>query len=217
MGGSGYERFRIATFGFPFIFLEGKTMEFRSKKIPKNLDSPSTIANNMVIQAVAKKICLVSGVNATANGAGADSDKVIAFSSCPDKWRVVGIGAYVVAGGASTILESVLWGYLVSDIGAEDKDAFGSIVCVVTANKELVAGDIIYQGIAPFDNFLGVDALANAGAHTWDISGAGAGVSMGVWQSKAAILSVTKANVASSTATVIPFVLIEYDTGAGLT
>jgi hypothetical protein len=191
-------------------------MEYRSKKIPRSMDAPSTIANNMIMQAVARKIALISGINATANGNGADSDKVIGFVSATDEWRVVGIGGWVNVKGTDQIAESVTWGYHISDIGAEDKDAFGSIVCTTTADKEFESGDMFYQGIAPFDDFFGLDALASAGAHTWDISGTGAGVSMGVWQSKAAMLSVTKVNVASSTATIVPFILIEYNTGAGI-
>jgi hypothetical protein len=174
-------------------------------------------ANNMVMLATGKKLKLMTSVIASANGAGSDSVVNLGLVAGTEKWRIVGIGGYVVAKGADTILESMVWGYLISDIGASDEDAFGSVVCVVTANKELEAGDILYQGINPYDNFFGLDALASAGAHTWDISGTGAGLLMGDWQTKAAFLTATKKNVASSTATIVPFVLIEYETGGGVT
>jgi hypothetical protein len=86
-----------------------------------------------------------------------------------------------------------------------------------TANKEVKDGDYIYQGVSPFDDYFEFDALENAGTHTWDISGAGAGVLMGDWQTKSAHLVMTKANVASSTATGYAMFLIEYELGSGVT
>jgi hypothetical protein len=191
-------------------------MEFKVKKTPRNLDNRLSLINSMINEMCAKKLVLLSAVTATANGAGSDSIVNLGLVAGSNRWRVVGIGGYVAAKGASTILESMVWGYSPSDIGVADEDAFGSVVCVVTGDKELEAGDIIYQGISPYDNFFGFDALESAGAHTWDISGTGAGVLMGDWQTKAAFINATKKNVASSTATIVPFILIEFEIGAGV-
>lgn len=152
----------------------------------------------------------------SANGDGSDSVMNMGIMMSTFGWRVVGIGGYVVVGGLSTKAESGVWGFLVSDIGAADEDAFGSFVCNTTASKQFTAGDIIYQGITPFENVLGLDALAIADSHTWDISGTGAGVQMGVWQTKAAFLSFTKKNVANSDATICPFFVVEYNLGDGV-
>ena len=192
-------------------------MEFRSKKIPGEMDSQSTIANSLILQATARKLVLITSNIVSANGNGAASDVYMGIVAAPDKWRVVGVGAWIASGGASTIEESIWWGHLTSDIGGADEDCFGAFVCTPTANKELVYGDILYQGVAPFENFLGIDALENAGEHVWDIGGAGAGVKMGVWQTKMAALRVKKCNVANSTALINPFFLVEYETGGGIT
>jgi hypothetical protein len=191
-------------------------MEFKVKKTPRNLDNRLSLINSMINEMCGKRLKLMSSAIASANGAGADSVVNLGLVAGPNRWRIVGVGGYVVVKGASTILESMVWGYLVSDIGVADEDAFGSVVCVVTADKELEAGDILYQGISPYDDFFGFDALASAGAHTWDISGDGAGVLMGDWQTKAAFLSATKKNVANSTAVIVPFVLIEFEIGGGV-
>jgi hypothetical protein len=133
------------------------------------------------------------------------------------RWLVVGIGAHVYVDATSTKAESFTWGYYLSDLGAMDADAFGSFVMDTTADKQIVDGDIIYQGIAPFDDYFDFDALANAGVHTWDISGAGAGVLMGEWQTKSAFLVIIKENVAASTGRGYGFFLIEYEIGGGVT
>jgi hypothetical protein len=191
-------------------------MEFKVKKTPRNLDNRLSLINSMIMETCGKKLEVMSAFDPSANGAGADSVVNLGLVAGTDRWRIVGIGGYVVVKGASTILESMVWGYLVSDIGAADEDAFGSVVCVVTADKELESGDILFQGITPYDDFFGFDALESAGAHTWDISGTGAGLLMGDWQTKAAFLNATKKNVASSTATIVPFVLVEFEVGGGV-
>lgn len=196
-------------------------MDFRSKKIPAFLDIPSSIANNMVLQATAKRLTTLSSMALTGTGDGAGS--VVPFplmlipKSVGARWRVVGVGAYIYADGTSTVAEKFTWGHYLSDLGAIDSDAFGDFVMDTGAGKQLKDGDMIYQGIAPFDNYFDLDALENAGAHTWDISGAGAGVLMGEWQTKSAHLVMTKANVASSTATAYGFMLLEYEAGGGIT
>jgi hypothetical protein len=191
-------------------------MEFKVKKTPRNLDNRLSLINSMIMETCGKKLKLLSATGATANGASGDSIVNLGLVAGTDRWRVVGIGGYVGVKGASTILESIFWGYLVSDIGSVNDDAFGSVVCVVTGDKELESGDILFQGITPYDDFFGFDGLESAGAHTWKISGVGAGAQMGVWQTKAAFLTATKKNVASSTATIVPFVLIEFEIGGGV-
>jgi hypothetical protein len=196
-------------------------VEFRSKKIPTELDSPASIANNMVMQATGKRLAALFGSACTGNGDGAGTFVVSGAMLVPKKvgsqWRVVGVGGYVFTDGASTVAEQVEWGYQISDLGATDYDAFGSFVQDTTADKQLKFGDFIYAGVAPFDDYFDFDAPELAGSHTWDISGAGAGVLMGEWQTKSAHVVMAKQNVASSTATLYPVFLIEYETGGGVT
>jgi hypothetical protein len=196
-------------------------VEFRSKKIPTNLDAQGSIANSLVMAATGKRLLVLSSLAATGTGDGAATvvhlPNMLIPKSVGARWHVVGIGAYVYANGASTVAESFQWGHYLSDLGSLDVDAFGSFVMDTTANKQIVDGDFIYAGVAPFDDYFEFDALANAGSHTWDISGAGAGVLMGDWQTKSAHLVMAKANVASSTATGYAFFLIEYEIGGGLT
>ena len=196
-------------------------MEYRSKKITGPLDSISSIANNMVMQAASKRLITLSSLAVTGTGNGAASVVPLPLMLIPKsvgaRWRVVGVGAYIYADGTSTVAESFTWGHYLSDLGAIDSDAFGSFVMDTGAGKQLKDGDMIYQGIAPFEDYFELDALENAGVHTWDISGAGAGVLMGDWQTKSAHLVMTKANVASSAATGYGFMLIEYEPGGGIT
>jgi hypothetical protein len=86
-----------------------------------------------------------------------------------------------------------------------------------TADKQIKFGDFIYQGIAPYDDYFDFDVPELEGTHVWDISGAGAGVLMGDWQTKSAQLTMVKQNVAGSTATAYPIYLIEYEQGGGIT
>jgi len=196
-------------------------MEYRSKKIPQFLDAPSSIANNMVMLATGKRLITISSLALTGTGDGAGSVVPLPLMLIPKKvgarWRVVGVGAYIYTDGTSTVAESFTWGHYLSDLGSIDSDAFGSFVMDTGAGKQVKDGDFIYQGIAPFDDYFDFDALENTGAHTWDISGAGAGVLMGEWQTKSAHLVMTKVNVASSTATAYAFFLIEYEIGNGVT
>jgi hypothetical protein len=196
-------------------------MEYRSKKIPTNLDAMGSIANSLVMQATGKRLLALFGQDITGNGDGAATYAEIGAMLIPKsvgaRWRVVGVGAYVFDKGTSTIAEKIEWGYMLSDLGATDYDAFGSFVQDTTADKELEYGDFIYQGISPFDAYLGFDVPENEGSHTWDIAGPGAGILIGEWQTKSAILTIVKQNVASSTATVYPIYLIEYELGGGVT
>jgi hypothetical protein len=191
-------------------------MDYRVNSFGPSKDKIINIARGEVITCCARRLMLLTGIGGvTGTGNGSDSTVRLGLIGAPEGWRIVGIGAFVVAKGADTKQESITWGFGIGDIGAQDLDAFGSVVCVATSNKEWEAGDFMYQGIAPFEDFFKLDALASAGAHVWDISGTGAGVQMGVWQYKAAMLTVTKANVADSTATVVPFMLVEYNAGGG--
>jgi hypothetical protein len=196
-------------------------MQFRSKKIPNNLDVQGSIANSLVMQATGKQLLALFGQSVTTNGDGSATYVAAGGIVIPKKvgaqWRVVGIGAYINNDGASTVAEKIEWGHQISDRGATDYDGFGSFVQDTTADKQLKFGDFIYQGIAPYNDYFDFDAVANAGTHTWDISGAGAGTLMGSWQTKSAHLVMVKQNVASSTATVYPIFLIEVETGSGVT
>lgn len=196
-------------------------MEYRSKKIPRFLDAPSSIANNMVMLATGTRLITLPTASLTGTGDGVASialpPLMLIAKGVGARWRVVGVGAFIYNHGASTVAESFLWGHYLSDLGAQDDDAFGSFTMDVTADKQVKHGDFLYQGIAPFDDYFEFDALELAGSHTWDISGAGAGVLMGEWQTKSTFLVMTKANVASSTATGYGFFLIEYDVGGGIT
>jgi len=175
----------------------------------------------MVMLATGKRLVTLSSLALTGTGDGAGSVVPLPLMLIPKsvgaRWRVVGIGAYVYADGTSTVAESFTWGHYLSDLGSIDSDAFGSFVMATGAGKQVKDGDFIYQGIVPFDDYFDFDALENAGVHTWDISGAGAGVLMGDWQTKSAHIVMVKQNVANSTATLYPLFLIEYETGGGIT
>jgi hypothetical protein len=196
-------------------------MQFRSKKIPNNLDPQGAIANSLVMQATGKQLLALFGEGLIGHGADQGylvvSGGILIPKSVGARWRVVGVGAYVMVDGTSTIAEQIGWGYQTSDLGAEDYDAFGSFVMDTTADKQLKYGDFIYQGIAPFDDYFNFDAPELAGAHTWDIAGAGAGVLMGEWQTKSAHLVMVKEHVANSTARGYSIFLIEIETGGGVT
>lgn len=192
-------------------------MDFNVVKPPHVMDSKLGMVYGAISRVGNKRVKLLSSRNAiTGNGASGDSIVRVGIVASCCRWRVVAIGGYVYVKGADTVQEIMEWGYLISDIGAADPDAFGKVTCVATSNKEWEAGDFMYQGIAPYTDFFGFDALASAGAHVWDISGTGAGVSMGEWQTKAALLIATKKNVGSSTALIMPAFLIEYETGGGV-
>jgi hypothetical protein len=179
-------------------------MQFRSKKIPTNLDGPGSIANSLVMQATGKQLLALFGEYII--GHGADQGYYVAGGgilipkSVGARWRIVGVGAYIAIDGTSTVAEE-----------------FGSFVMDTTADKQLKYGDFIYAGIAPFSDYFNFDAPELAGAHTWDISGAGAGVLMGEWLTKSAELVMVKEHVANSTARGYSIFLIEIETGGGVT
>jgi hypothetical protein len=145
-------------------------MQFRSKKIPNNLDALGSIANSLVMQATGKLLAILTTQGNTGNGDGAATyvtpPIMVIPKSVGARYRVVGIGAYIGLDATSTVAESFQWGHLISDLGAQDGDAFGSFVMDTTAGDQIVDGDFIYAGIAPFDDYFEFDALANAGTHT---------------------------------------------------
>jgi len=145
---------------------------------------------------------LLMGQVATGNGASAAS--TVHLGMIPlDHWRVVGVGMVVTTDGASTVAEVVEWGNLVSDVGASDPNAFGQLAMDVTADDQWTAGDM-YIKCEGYD-LPAVDAEANAGTPTWGDGGD----LLGAWQTSPGLLTCTKSNVGSSTATVVPFMLIE--------
>ncbi|MDY6966433.1 MAG: hypothetical protein SVM80_10795 [Halobacteriota archaeon] len=143
---------------------------------------------------------VILGQVETGNGASAAST-VFLGNTIFKTWKVVGLGFYVSTAGTSTVAEEIEFGY---HGATPDPDAFGSITQDTTADDELAAGDMYYYSATS-----GVDvefaALANAGTLTFDAGGA----LLGVWQTTQRMLTCTKANVASSTATVIPFMVVE--------
>jgi hypothetical protein len=191
-------------------------MDFRVNKYIKSRDPIMGTIRGEMNNFLNQRLCLRIGHILSGTGDGADSRVYVGLAASPSKWRVVAVGGWFWGDATATIAEKVEWGMLVSDAGATDSDAFGSFVMDTTAAKNLVGGDVIYQSIAPFENFFNFDTPTNAGSHTWDIGGTGAGLLMGDWQTKAAMLVAYKSNVASSTGTLIPFMLIEYDIGGGV-
>jgi hypothetical protein len=173
------------------------------------------------MQATGKQLITLASQGLTGNGDGTPSVVALPLMIIPKsvgaRWKVVGVGAYIYHDGASTVAEKILWGHYASDLGSIDSDAFGSFVQDTTADKQVKDGDFIYAGIAPFSDYFDFDAPELAGSHIFDISGTGAGVLMGVWQTKSTHIVMSKENVASSTATAYAFMLVEYEQGGGVT
>ncbi|HID20249.1 MAG TPA: hypothetical protein EYP28_04860, partial [Methanophagales archaeon] len=179
-------------------------MEFRVNRIKKNIDQLLGAINGEIQYNVGHLLSLKSYAGKSGNGDGGTSWVFFDLLATPGRWRVVGIGGYITNDGASTVSEKCRWGYRTCDLGGEDIDSFGEVVMDSDDGKNWIAGDVIYQGVSPFDNFFGFDTPTNEGNDTWDISGEGAGNLMGEWQSKATYLLFSKANVAGSRATVSP-------------
>ena len=192
-------------------------MEFRLTRLPGKLDKLGMIANSLVLQATDKKLELISAQVYSANGDGSANSVYCGVVAVPkgSKWRIVGIGGLVILDGHDQVLEIGQWGYYTSDLGAYDLDAFGQVTMDNDAGDAWNAGEMLYQGIAGYEDFFGFDPLGDA-VDTWDISGTGAGVLMGDWQTKATLLRFVKVNVANSDATIMPFFLVEYETGGGV-
>lgn len=146
-------------------------------------------------------------LNETESGNGASADSTINLGIVPfKKWRVVEIGFHVMTNGTSTIAELIHFGIGLSDIGAADTDFFGICTQDVTAAKQLAAGDMVSRaGLSQLNT---LDAPANAGTHSWT---AGSPDGFKVWQTKAAGITATKKTVASSTATIMTWALVEID------
>lgn len=139
-------------------------------------------------------------------GTGASGDSLIIMGVVPYRtWRIVAVGFEAVAGGASAVAEKVHFGIAASDIGASDDDYFGSLTQDATALKQIAAGDMLMNP-SSHTRLRTPDDPANAGTHTW---AAGSPDGIGVWQSKQAVVTVTKKQVVSSTMTIIGWALIE--------
>jgi len=140
-----------------------------------------------------------------ATGVADNTSSTVYLGMIPlDHWRVVGVGFIITANGASTVAETFEWGNALSDMGVADANAFGAYNIDTTADKQLADGDMYIASSSQGFDLVDVDALANAGAHTW-----GAGVSLGVWQTKAGLISFKKTGGIGATSTAIPFVLVE--------
>jgi hypothetical protein len=190
-------------------------MEFRVNKDVKTRDSLINNIRSEIQIVTAKRVELISAREYSANGDGSASYVYCGIVAAPGRWRVVGIGGIVSTDGHDQTAEIGQWGYEISDLGATDYDAFGQVTMDNDAGDAWNDGEILYQGIAPYDDFFGFDALGDA-VDTWDIAGEGAGVLMGDWQSKSASLRFSKANVANSDAKIMPFFLVEYEAGGGV-
>lgn len=161
------------------------------------------------------RVELLSARVYSANGDGAASYVYCGIVATPGKWRVVGIGGIVAGDGHDQTAEIGQWGYGTSDLGTADTDAFGQVTMDNDAGDAWNGGETLWQAISPYEDFFGFDALGDA-VDTWVISGAGAGAMMGEWQTKVTSLRFAKADVANSDALIMPFYLIEYETGDGV-
>lgn len=138
-------------------------------------------------------------------GTGAASDSIVYIAVIPWKrWRVVNCGFAVKAAGTSTIAEKLNIGVQASDIGATDDDYFGSWVQDVDAGENLAIGDMLQRVNMP--ELATPAAPANGGSHTFT---AGTPDGLNVWQTSPAIISGTKKTVGSSTATLLPWAIVE--------
>jgi hypothetical protein len=191
-------------------------MNFRVNKYKNSRDPLIGSIRSEIAMGYGKIVKLVLGTGISGNGDGATSDIYCGLVASPDTWRVVGIGGWVHTDGLATTAEICQWGTLLADLGSADIDAFGDVTMDTDAGDNWAYGDILYHGITPYNEFFGFDALKNGGEDTWDISGAGAGVLMGEWQTKASFLQFRKANVANADAKIVPFFLVEYESGNGV-
>jgi hypothetical protein len=139
----------------------------------------------------------------TANGDGSESTIVIAHIPYK-KWTVINTGFVVTTNFASTIAEVVYFGIGNSDVGAKDVDLFGILSQDVTGGKNLAAGDCVQRSNLSY--FVTPDAPANAGTHVWSNSGT---VGFNIEQTKQGFITVSKANVGSSTGTIRAWVLVQ--------
>ena len=144
---------------------------------------------------------LVMGSEATGNGASAIGTTHVGFM--PYKlWRVIGEGFIVTTKGASTVAEKIEFGQLSA---SADTDAFGTCAQDVTAGDEIEVGDMYYKSADHGVDIVDIPAWANAKTGTF----AAGGAQLGVWQTTPQMLTVSKTNVGSSTATVVGFFIIE--------
>lgn len=137
-------------------------------------------------------------------GTGASAAAIVYAGFIPLKhWRVTAVGFLTIAAGTSTKAEVVEWGIAECDAQGVDANYFGELQMDTTASKNFAAGDMYIKTSGGLN--LSVDAMSLAGTHTWAAGGSG----LGVWQTKAGVLTAGKQNVALSTATVVPFFLVE--------
>lgn len=144
-------------------------------------------------------ITLTAGA-ATGNGAASASTVEVGwvpFSS----FRVVGVGALITGNGATTKAEALQFGYPVQDYGAADEDAFGQLNQDTDDGDQWTAGDIIYHG-----EHYTPTAEANGGVTTYTDPGSAA--LFNVKLKGPMLIEATKKNVADSTATCVPFVIV---------
>lgn len=144
---------------------------------------------------------IIMGCVETGNGASAIS--TVNVGLVPYKlWRVVGMGFIVTTKGASTVAEKVEFGQLTA---SADTDAFGTCAQDTTADDELEVGDMYFKSADQGVSLVDFPAWANAGTPTF----AEGGAQLGVWQTTPQMLTISKTNVASSTATVVGFYVVE--------
>lgn len=116
-----------------------------------------------------------------------------------DRWRVRALGYGVITNGG-TAVGVMEWGNDVSDMGADDSDAFGKLTEHASYD---VAGDMYLKDNSSV--LVAFDALAAAAdLPTW----AAGGALLDVWQTKAAILSMALGG-ATAELDVVMFALLE--------
>ena len=153
----------------------------------------------MSIDALEKQVGCQTLSSAQTSGNGASAGSSVYTALIPlDKWRVISMGFFCVANGATTVAEKItfgIWG---------DAAIFGSLSMDVTADKQWAAGDFYEksssQGIQMVNSVFG-----NGGNHTY----AAEGSKLGVWMTEPEFLVTLKSHVANSTMTFTPYYIIE--------
>ncbi len=149
-----------------------------------------------------KQILMTAGA-VTGNGAGAASTIVIGIIPYRS-WRVIDTGFVVEVAGASTVAETLSFGFAECDMGAVDVDYFGTFSQDITAGEDVSAGDMYQQ--VNYSYLKTPDTPAQAGTAGWT---AGSPDGFLQWQSKQGLITVTKNLVALSEFTARGWVLVE--------
>ncbi len=172
-----------------------------TKRVTDDLSNIPTGITVNVDRMFGHRFEFIRGVNPTTNGAASAGWTRLGVISYK-RWRVVDCGFYIPTSGASTVAEEAHFGLEGCDIASDDSDYFAKCVQDITAGKNWATGDMLSL-INP--SYLAIqDVETNAGTHIWT-----QGIGFNVWQTKQGAIACVKGNVASSTAQIIGWVLIE--------